>query len=1278
MMCILASSWVFAQNNEEQKNLPKGEVYTNKIINVQQLYTTKSNISKLTIKKNDRSDYLFTTGAYKNNTVYSQQCNPVNLPELTNSAERINLHISEKFELESYQDEGKILISDDNQKSWHILSVRSGKSTNRIQIVDLTAYAGKKVVIAFELKSDESYNYGGWTVFSAEVKLEELNKASIKSATTGLKSTTTSGFSGTFTGIDDTNFGGTESVIRLFCEVSNNGQPVSNLDSTNFTITEKVDSIWTIDPKWPKDSLHEEYRDDKNDINFEVTTPTNTAQDKYVDIVFLMDNSGSMQDEQAAISKNVKSFLDSLKVSNIKARIGLCRFGQGTNNGAPIIVKNNVGSWWSNYAGPNNPYDIDDFISSWDSVNDISGSIEVSYDAMYESASSGDFNFSATAQRIFIHITDEAMAGQNAQNSKVTDVQVVISEMKSKSIAVYALCPDNTTFRNEFGTISNATGGKFYNITSPFNTILNDISTNVSSKYEIVYSATRNIYDGLPRQVEIEVNSNQGNTKLTGKSYTPGATPFVSQTDSTWNTYHASAVPYPEKMDAPISVNVIDYYAPFAHNTGGYVKLLYRAAGTTLAFNEISMSNTSITRDTAIWVATIPGTQVLRPGIEYYVQAFDGQSSNVSPNFPLDYRWTFAVWPNFKPVIADSTAYVNPVTASQDSIEKTGYNVNDVIDFRVMASDNTTKVSSVEVYFQVNSSNFVAKPMTLIKDSIYGYTIKLNSKMGITNYFFVATDDHGVASYLGSENKPYRIDTRKNTQARHTINLSGGRPPFIWKTKIKVLDQLLSDGDSIKIFYKDKTKLKQSASACYKTNGIGSIVLKDNDVFINGKNGFYLGDEIIFKIWQKSSGRLYDAVSYPSNILFADKASTNIDSIIVHGQTIGVQSGSDFLWSTTADMSDYSFNSVLKYVSSSIALIRDNENNEWRPNAANNTLNQYVRGYGYKVTLASGVSSLNILTIGKQRDFTKDSLLIPVYTNTPAYSIIGCPYASAESIDNIVNGADISSVTKKEGAVTYTYYPGYLSYSSWTTDLNMYPGHAYYMDANNANHYFTFPAPKGMATKLITKAGSVKSLDQIVSDDNEYMHLILPENSWDIAPKNGNIVKAYNTFGDVIGKNTVFNNGTSMLIDGTSLNKGDLFELRYTDVENGEERTIKVNNWAKGNDQYASHKMAVAGNLKVSTLAIEEKSVSEINSVTVFPNPVRDNLTVSLVFTKDVSASIVLKTASGKDILQLSTEKYLQGNHTVNIPLSNLPKGIYFLSVITEAGSRSTQKVIIN
>jgi hypothetical protein len=106
-------------------------------------------------------------GQYPNN-----QANWLISPSLSipNADHSFVLLFQEWFETESGYDSCKVVVSEDNGVTYRLLSGKSGTSNGWQQrAVDLSAYAGKTIKVAFQLKADGCNAYTGWYVDNVQV-----------------------------------------------------------------------------------------------------------------------------------------------------------------------------------------------------------------------------------------------------------------------------------------------------------------------------------------------------------------------------------------------------------------------------------------------------------------------------------------------------------------------------------------------------------------------------------------------------------------------------------------------------------------------------------------------------------------------------------------------------------------------------------------------------------------------------------------------------------------------------------------------------------------------------------------------------------------------------------------------------------------------------------------------------------------------------------------------------------------------------------------------------
>jgi hypothetical protein len=491
------------------------------------------------------------------------------------------------------------------------------------------------------------------------------------------------------TGINFQNF----PFIYLNAIAENYGVPVQTLTKSNFRIYE-------------------------NGIlqasHFNVTQPGESRGSRLADIIFIMDNSGSLQNERDAVAQNVSAFVNNLSSSGIDYALGLCRYGSSNSGGLPIIEDDGVLT-----------SDVDYFKSNVWTRNQTGGGTEPGYLAIKQSAS--DFAFRPGAQKIFIIITDETpKQGTGTLND-------ALSLCMNNSITLFALTYADLYFL--FTPVTDATHGSVYDIRSDFNEILAYISNTVSSAYVLEYSSSSSESDNIFREVVVKIDY-QGFTNADTIYYNPLSLPRITRTNPT-KQIHDKA--WTQGTSFNIQAIITDEYEPFVK----YARIYFRKTGDSL-YHFITMSNSGID----LYSATIPYNYVQPPGVDYYITASDSISTTSDPKTnPGLNPYQIAILPNVAPVISHI-----PVGFAQ---------LNTAIKIDATIDDNTNFLKSARLYFrktgQLSFQNIV---MNNIGTNNYSTSIPeiWNTRDGL-EYYIRAIDDFNVSNYHGTYDSPHKIST---------------------------------------------------------------------------------------------------------------------------------------------------------------------------------------------------------------------------------------------------------------------------------------------------------------------------------------------------------------------------------------------------------------------------------------------------------------------------------------------------------------------------------------
>jgi len=455
------------------------------------------------------------------------------------------------------------------------------------------------------------------------------------------------------------------------------------------------------------------------DAGFGPTAP----QDKFVippqgtttrqaDIIFAVDNSGSMGDEIAAIKANLASFVSALQASGIDAQLGLVRYGSSDAfGGAPIIT--NGGALVSD------PIFFRDNVFS---QNDISGFIEPMYDAIVQGLQS--FNFRPDAQTIVIGVTDENFnQGSNTEADALTALQ-------NNNATFFGLVPVSSfgtgSIEGQALNLATPTSGSVFSITSSFNTILGTIVQQVSGTYLVGYTPSDPFtVPPSARSVEITANTSLGSLPATG-TYTPGARSAVRRAAATEALTTAAA-----GQPLTLQAETVDLLSPGISTA----TLFYRTTGST-TYQSTPLADVG----GGVFEATVPAGAVQAPGLDYYFLVSDGSATVTAPGSDPQARPFQIGVTNSAPSIASTLpASLTSGSAIPISAEVTddGSLANVDLFYRQQGRLGFTQASMSQ-----SGSTFSA--------SIPGSVV---TNQGV-DYYIAAVDDDGVTRTLGTPDLP--------------------------------------------------------------------------------------------------------------------------------------------------------------------------------------------------------------------------------------------------------------------------------------------------------------------------------------------------------------------------------------------------------------------------------------------------------------------------------------------------------------------------------------------
>lgn len=204
-----------------------------------------------------------------------------------------------------------------------------------------------------------------------------------------------------------------------------------------------------------------------NDFQFRDTSirivsvqPTDATLSVPVDIVLMIDCSGSMGDEIDAVRDNVQSFVKNMEARGADYRIGGVLYGSAI------------------YDTIHPTSDLGRFRDFADQAAAIGGD-EISSLAIREAAT---MRFRPEAQRVLVMITDDWVMQENSRLTE-SDLTEMLWDKGARLYSIQNPC------RNNNAITTRLTLGREYDIQSSFNSILDELGTDITTTYKLVYQS---------------------------------------------------------------------------------------------------------------------------------------------------------------------------------------------------------------------------------------------------------------------------------------------------------------------------------------------------------------------------------------------------------------------------------------------------------------------------------------------------------------------------------------------------------------------------------------------------------------------------------------------------------------------------------------------------------------------------------------------------------------------------------------------------------------------
>jgi hypothetical protein len=565
--------------------------------------------------------------------------------------------------------------------------------------------------------------------------------------------------------------------------VENNGEPVQNLTASDFTVSEEGTNV----PVAGNPAK-----------NCKITLPGQGINTRLADIVFVVDNSGSMGFEQDDVIDNIEDFVDELRNRGVNSAFGLTRYGQsatgdlGQTDGGPIFE--NQGN-----LATNDQFFKDQILTR----NVTGGGTEPGYFAVEQSVS--NFTFRSGSKKVFVVATDETPA----QETQLADVDDARQAIVNGGVTLYA-ATESGLF-DDFQPLTDATGGQSFDIFDPFATTVADAITGQTSSTYIFTCRSPSDFEGsaiskTERGIDVTATAS-GVMAAATDTFDIASRPRVVPSQQ---LKQVASTQQPSDQDLGVETSIQTFGSggtnAFAKQSNVTAELFYREAGSTDPYTSVTMSeNTS-----GSFKGAIPQADVTSPGMEFYIQATDGDGDRVT--------------------LPSSNAATNPIKTAVAPNEPPSIN-HDLVAGTTPGQDKTLtatatddgQVDRVTLFYRMQGDLAYSQlAMTNTSDSTYEATVpgREITAAGI-EYYVEAEDDFGVTNSVGLADDPLVELSKPGVLAPTANNRTVGLPTSVDVTFNSVFRAL-------------EYEVQWSQDAAFPASSTNSTVVTDTSTTLSG------------------------------------------------------------------------------------------------------------------------------------------------------------------------------------------------------------------------------------------------------------------------------------------------------------------------------------------------------------------------------------------------------------------------------------------------------------
>jgi len=366
------------------------------------------------------------------------------------------------------------------------------------------------------------------------------------------------------------------------------------------------------------------------------------------------------------------------------------------------------------------------------------------------------------------------------------------------------------------------------------------------------------------------------------------------------------------------------------------------------------------------------------------------------------------------------------------------------------------------------------------------------------------------------------------------------------------------------------------------------------------KDGFAIGEEFIWKIWNYSNGEefstnanyltSFNGYGVPNTGFYANNGMSAVGSFSTDlNHTIQINEGWSIISTYINPINPDMVNLMSPIVDdNNLLIIKNGVGAVYWPSFNLNTIGDISVGEGYQIK------------VNNNDNLTFSGELIPHDFNmqlSEGWSIISYlhqePFNTVDMMSSIVENIDI--IKNGVGAV---YWPSF----NLNTIGDMIPGEGYQIKMSAAST-FSYPSSGGAARYGDVYVERPIHFEEPANTGNN-MIIGLPLTSWESTPSIGDEIAAYGKDGELIGSTTFQGDHIALTVWGDDLttdkkdgiSEGEYISFKLWNSQTGVEQALEVR-WSQGVGFYTTDGISIAGQIILGSELTTDKKLVKITDM---------------------------------------------------------------------------------